>query len=100
MSTPERFDKLEKFIRLWRNECLRVFHDRLIDEKDKEIIQGLLKKLAEENFSKIEEHITRDPCLFGDYRNALQVCDLVFTLQDALPWRSTIYDVNLLTILH
>uniref|UniRef100_H2ZL82 Uncharacterized protein n=1 Tax=Ciona savignyi TaxID=51511 RepID=H2ZL82_CIOSA len=73
-STPERFPKLENFIRLWRNECLRVFHDRLIDQKDKTIVQVLIQKLVEENFPKIEEFVSRDPCLFGDYRTALQFC--------------------------
>ena len=72
-STPERFEVLDSFIRLWRNECLRVFHDRLIDEKDKKAVQLLIRKLVEENFHKDEEFILRDPCLFGDYRNALQV---------------------------
>ncbi len=24
-----------QFVRVWRNECLRVFHDRLINETDK-----------------------------------------------------------------
>ena len=72
-STPERFEKLDSFIRLWRNECLRVFHDRLIDEKDKDITQTLIRKLVEENFGRDEEFVLRDPCLFGDYRSALQV---------------------------
>nr|XP_026696380.1 dynein heavy chain 10, axonemal isoform X1 [Ciona intestinalis]XP_026696381.1 dynein heavy chain 10, axonemal isoform X2 [Ciona intestinalis] len=71
-STPERFPKLENFIRLWRNECLRVFHDRLIDEKDKATTQALIQKLVEENFPKIESFVSRDPCLFGDYRTAMQ----------------------------
>ncbi|XP_076804944.1 dynein axonemal heavy chain 10-like [Clavelina lepadiformis] len=71
-STPERFQKLENFIRLWRNECLRVFHDRLIDEKDKETTQHLIQKLVEEQFPKIESFVSRNPCLFGDYRTALQ----------------------------
>lgn len=25
-------------VRVWRNECLRVFHDRLINEVDKELV--------------------------------------------------------------
>lgn len=30
---------IESFIRLWRNECLRVFHDRLISDHDREIVK-------------------------------------------------------------
>ena len=28
-------------VRVWRNECLRVFHDRLINETDKELVSTL-----------------------------------------------------------
>lgn len=27
-------------VRVWRNECLRVFHDRLINEDDKELVRA------------------------------------------------------------
>ncbi|MEQ2161926.1 hypothetical protein GOODEAATRI_014749, partial [Goodea atripinnis] len=30
-----RFLTVTQFVRVWRNECLRIFHDRLIDETDK-----------------------------------------------------------------
>lgn len=38
LSTPERFDNPGQFVRLWKNECLRVFYDRLISSSDKEIV--------------------------------------------------------------
>lgn len=38
LSTPDRFKKPEHFLRLWRNECLRVFSDRLIIDTDKDMI--------------------------------------------------------------
>ena len=34
-ATPERFETPLKVVRLWAHECLRVFHDRLIDDKDR-----------------------------------------------------------------
>lgn len=34
-STVDKFDTKEKFVRLWRNECERVFKDRLITESDR-----------------------------------------------------------------
>lgn len=33
-----RFLTVAQFVRVWRNECLRIFHDRLIDETDKTLV--------------------------------------------------------------
>ncbi|MGH0156714.1 UNVERIFIED_CONTAM: hypothetical protein FKN15_032047 [Acipenser sinensis] len=60
-----------KFVRVWRNECLRVFHDRLINETDKTLVQNHIKNLIEEHFKAGTETVLRDPILFGDYRTAL-----------------------------
>ncbi|XP_054466216.1 dynein axonemal heavy chain 10 [Anoplopoma fimbria] len=68
---PDRFLTVTQFVRVWRNECLRVFHDRLIDETDKALLQGHLKNLIEEHFKSDMEAVMRDPILFGDYRTAL-----------------------------
>lgn len=29
---------MAQMVRVWRNECLRVFHDRLINEDDKDLV--------------------------------------------------------------
>ncbi|XP_066511362.1 dynein axonemal heavy chain 10-like isoform X1 [Hoplias malabaricus] len=71
LTNAERFLTVTQFVRMWRNECLRVFHDRLINETDKTLVQGLIKKLIEEHFTSDLEATTRDPILFGDYRTAL-----------------------------
>ncbi|XP_072207474.1 dynein axonemal heavy chain 10 [Excalfactoria chinensis] len=71
LTTPERFQTVTQMVRVWRNECLRVFHDRLINEADKALVQGHIKNLIEENFSDELEHAMRDPILFGDFRMAL-----------------------------
>ena len=39
LTTPERFENPAQFVRVWRNECLRVFHDRLISESDRKRVQ-------------------------------------------------------------
>lgn len=36
--SSDRFLTVTKFVRVWRNECLRVYHDRLIDETDKALV--------------------------------------------------------------
>ena len=38
LTTPDRFDSVASFIRVWRNECMRVFFDRLTNDKDREIV--------------------------------------------------------------
>uniref|UniRef100_A0A669C7U5 Dynein axonemal heavy chain 10 n=1 Tax=Oreochromis niloticus TaxID=8128 RepID=A0A669C7U5_ORENI len=54
-------DRSNLFVRVWRNECLRIFHDRLIDETDKALV------IFTNNMSRC----SIDPILFGDYRTAL-----------------------------
>ncbi|XP_015274779.1 PREDICTED: dynein heavy chain 10, axonemal [Gekko japonicus] len=70
-TTPERFQTVAQMVRVWRNECLRVFHDRLINEVDKNLVQGHIKGLVEEHFTDDVEQVMRDPILFGDFRMAL-----------------------------
>ncbi|KAM9259890.1 dynein axonemal heavy chain 10 [Cariama cristata] len=71
LTTPERFQTVTQMVRVWRNECLRVFHDRLINEADRALVQGHIKNLIEENFGDDLEQAMRDPILFGDFRMAL-----------------------------
>uniref|UniRef100_H9GM01 Dynein axonemal heavy chain 10 n=1 Tax=Anolis carolinensis TaxID=28377 RepID=H9GM01_ANOCA len=70
-TTPERFQTVGQMVRVWRNECLRVFHDRLINEMDKALVQGHIQALIEDDFKDEVEHAMRDPILFGDFRMAL-----------------------------
>ncbi|NXC37428.1 DYH10 protein, partial [Campylorhamphus procurvoides] len=70
-TSPERFQTVTQMVRVWRNECLRVFHDRLINEADKALVQSHIKSLIEEHFTDDLEHTLRDPVLFGDFRTAL-----------------------------
>ncbi|XP_071619148.1 dynein axonemal heavy chain 10 isoform X2 [Heliangelus exortis] len=71
LTTPERFQTVTQMVRVWRNECLRVFHDRLINEEDKALVQDHIKNLIEEHFKDDLEEAMRDPILFGDFRTAL-----------------------------
>jgi dynein heavy chain, axonemal len=38
LTTPDRFQTAAQLTRVWRNECLRVLYDRLIDAKDRKFI--------------------------------------------------------------
>ena len=37
-STNDNFPTVEKFVRLWRNECMRVFSDKLINIEDRDLV--------------------------------------------------------------
>ncbi|KAK1328247.1 hypothetical protein QTO34_011819 [Cnephaeus nilssonii] len=71
LTNPERFQTVAQMVRVWRNECLRVFHDRLINEDDKELVQEYIADLVTEYFKDDVEVVMRDPILFGDFRMAL-----------------------------
>uniref|UniRef100_A0A8C0KP17 Dynein axonemal heavy chain 10 n=1 Tax=Canis lupus dingo TaxID=286419 RepID=A0A8C0KP17_CANLU len=72
LTNPERFQTVTQMVRVWRNECLRVFHDRLINETDKQLVQDHIRDLVMEHFNDDAEVVMRDPILFGDFRMALQ----------------------------
>ncbi|KAI9102678.1 dynein heavy chain and region D6 of dynein motor-domain-containing protein [Phlyctochytrium arcticum] len=72
LATPDHFTEGKHFVRLWRNEVLRVFYDRLVTDADREHVNKLVNRLVLDAFESDEEYITRNPCLFGDFRHALQ----------------------------
>nr|XP_038946048.1 dynein axonemal heavy chain 10 isoform X3 [Rattus norvegicus] len=72
LTNPDRFQTVSQMVRVWRNECLRVFHDRLINEVDKQLVQDYIGNLVKEHFNDDYEMVMRDPILFGDFRTALQ----------------------------
>lgn len=71
LATPDHFDSNpQRLVRLWRNETLRVFHDRLINDEDKAYVQGLVSKVILEYFEPHHTFAMKDPILFGDFRYA------------------------------
>jgi hypothetical protein len=71
LSTPDKFESPLSFVRLWRNECLRVFHDRLITDQDRTFVRdGLIGKFIKEAFPNESKGALADPLLFGDFRLA------------------------------
>ncbi|CAF0863178.1 unnamed protein product [Rotaria sordida] len=74
-TTPERFQTAAQMTRVWRNECLRVLYDRLIDTTDRKFLDEKLQSLVNDQptLKPHSEIIFRQPSLFGDYRTALDV---------------------------
>ena len=54
--------------RLWSHECMRVFHDRLVSENDKEWFTSLVEDLVKRNFG-ISDYSCKDFCVFGKFTN-------------------------------
>ncbi|XP_067124199.1 dynein axonemal heavy chain 10, partial [Centruroides vittatus] len=71
LATPKYFRTAAEFIQLWRNECLRVFHDRLSNEEDCKIVTDALSLLLQEYFFENKENVEQEPSLFADFRNSL-----------------------------
>jgi len=73
-SSADSIDAECSFVRLWRNEVLRVFHDRLVDDKDRSSVKQKIQSLILEFFGYNEEISKRalmDPVLFADFRSEL-----------------------------
>ena len=67
-ATVDKFENKEQYIRLWRNECLRVFCDRLISEEDRETVSvKLLGNIIKSVFDEQSEQVLQDPIIFGDF---------------------------------
>lgn len=89
---PKFYSMVHHIVRVWRNEFSRVICDRLINTDDQQLMHNHLVEELEANFAiknagnvgdeeeeeeeegdivDIVEYAMRDPCLFGDYRNAI-----------------------------
>lgn len=79
VSPSIRFLTVAQFVRVWRNECLRIFHDRLIDETDKTLVIDQLWKMhillpslfltfKEEIYNRVQFYPTFD-CLIQSHNN-------------------------------
>lgn len=68
MSTPDKIKTKSQFIRLWRNECLRVFVDKLIDSTDRALVaDDLIPQLVSKFFKDVQEEVMVNPIVFGDF---------------------------------
>ncbi|GMH41668.1 hypothetical protein BSKO_09578 [Bryopsis sp. KO-2023] len=85
MMKPETLGKggaaKDLYLRLWNHEILRVFYDRLVDEKDQQWFLSALKQTTaaslNADFDKLFKHVANEAsivdtesirkCFFGDY---------------------------------
>ena len=68
LSTVDRFNQKDKFVKLWRNEISRVFVDRLINNTDKDLIMTqVFPEIVKDHFKDVQEYVLSEPCLYGDF---------------------------------
>lgn len=73
MASPDRITRREALARLWAHESLRVFHDRLINAEDKDLLRKLLAAAAAAHLPNLlqpDELSGAKPLLFGDFHTA------------------------------
>jgi dynein heavy chain len=58
-------------VRLWRNECCRIFVDRLITPSDADMVKGMLGDLITANFADCAASALAEPSMFGDFQCAV-----------------------------
>ncbi len=71
-STKDFYENREHIVKLWSHEILRIFHDRLISEGDREKLKGYLNEQLETHFQmSLEEHCQRDgvDLMYSDFMN-------------------------------
>ena len=59
------------FVRAFRNECDRVFSDRLATADDQKVYFTELSNIIKATFSDCADNALVEPCLFGDFKNAV-----------------------------
>jgi dynein heavy chain len=68
-TTPDKFDSPLSIARVWRNETMRVFCDRLINDEDRTLVNGMINDLVKGAFGGDAAGIMADPILYGDFLN-------------------------------
>jgi dynein heavy chain len=69
-ATVDTMDAVGSFVRLWKNECTRVFCDRLINDTDLNVVNTKINSLIKQHFPDCEEQAKTEPLLFGNFLNA------------------------------
>ena len=67
-STHRSFKKGEDFIKLWAHESMRVFMDRLVNKKDKQLFKTILDQTIKKNFKLDWKNLVKqEPLLWADF---------------------------------
>ncbi|GIQ82468.1 dynein heavy chain, partial [Kipferlia bialata] len=71
--TPQMVSTPEGILKLFRNECSRVFGDRLINDENREFLNAKLRSLMDETVGHLAlDKVFEEDMLYGDYRSIPQ----------------------------
>jgi dynein heavy chain, axonemal len=70
-TTPDKFETPVSIARVWRNEIMRVFCDRLINDEDRTLVNGMIEELVKGAFGGDAATALANPILYGDF---LDIC--------------------------
>ena len=74
-ATPDKAATPAQFVRLWRNEVLRIFHDRLINEHDKALVVGCVRDAVRARFPAVAEPVLAEPIVYGEFKHAARLIE-------------------------
>jgi dynein axonemal heavy chain len=67
LASLDKVGSPEALVRLWRNEAVRTFEDRLITIEDRQFILREIKEIVGDLWPEHSESALEEPILFGDY---------------------------------
>lgn len=70
LATEDIFGTADSFVRLWRNECTRVFGDRLFKE-DMLMLDKEIESITRATWPSSIEYVMKNPLIIGDYADAI-----------------------------
>lgn len=70
LATEDIFRTADSFVRLWRNECTRVFGDRLFKE-DMLMLDKEIESVTRATWPSSIEYVLKNPLIIGDYAHAI-----------------------------
>lgn len=71
---PQVVNNAAILVRLWRNECTRVYEDRFNEDADKAFLsEKQLHNIIKTQFQKSADVALQDPLVWGDFRDALDI---------------------------
>lgn len=70
LATEDMFNTAESFVRLWRNECLRVFGDRLFKD-DMTMLDKEIESTIRATWPACSDFAAKNPMVIGDYAQAV-----------------------------
>ena len=70
LSTVDEIKTPANFVRLWRNEVLRVFRDRMINSDDHVVVNEEMDIIMSELMPEAKDEVMQEPSLFGDFELA------------------------------